>query len=43
MLGLSALYSTLSVMVMMALSLYAVKGYLDERTPSAETFMWPNN
>ncbi|NLY12277.1 MAG: MFS transporter [Gammaproteobacteria bacterium] len=45
MLGLSALYSTLSVMVMMlALSLYAVKGYLDERTlPSAETFMWPNS
>ena len=43
-LGLSVWLSTLSVMSMiLLLSLYAVRGYLDERTLSSkDAFMWPN-
>ncbi len=45
MLGLSALLSTLLlVALMLLLSLYAVKGYLDERTlRGATAFIWPNS
>ena len=44
MLGLSALLSTLVVVgLILILSLYAVTGYLDERTLRGEdAFMWPN-
>lgn len=44
MLGLSALLSTLTAIVLMLLlSLYAVKGYLDERTlRGTDSFIWPN-
>jgi MFS family permease len=44
MLGLTALQSTLSLTIMMiTLSLYSVKGYLDERTLRSEaSFIWPN-
>ena len=43
-LGLSALFSTLvTISLMLLMSLYAVRGYLDERTlRSSEAFMWPN-
>ncbi len=42
--GLSALLSTLIAMTLiLLLSLYAVRGYLDERTlRSSQSFMWPN-
>ncbi|MDY7218897.1 MFS transporter [Denitrificimonas sp. JX-1] len=45
MLGLSALLSTLCVIsLMLILSLFAFKGYLDERTlRSQDTFIWPNS
>lgn len=43
-LGLSALLSTLAAMTLIfLLSLFAVRGYLDERTlGSSESFIWPN-
>lgn len=44
-LGLSALLSTLASMTLiLLLSLFAVRGYLDERTLSAkDSFVWPNS
>lgn len=44
-LGLSALLSTLASMTLiLLLSLFAVRGYLDERTLSAkDSFIWPNS
>lgn len=43
--GFSALLSTLVAMALiLLLNLYAVRGYLDERTlRSSESFMWPNS
>lgn len=44
-LGLSALLSTLASMILiLLLSLFAVRGYLDERTLSGkDSFIWPNS